>query len=125
VVAAAVVLILGIVSLVNEWGGLMIVPILAAAVVLGGILIPQLSPSTRLPASKALVMLVAGAAAGLFWLIAALTWFEWITGHLGSFDTLQFLVGLAASLVLAWAGWREYQAAAGTGQPAPPAPPAT
>lgn len=119
VIAAAVVLVTGIVSVINDWGSLIIVPILAALVVLGGILLPQLAPTVTLPAPKALVMLLAGAAAALFWVIAAVSWLDWIFGHLGSFDTLQFLVGLAASLVMAWAGWRAYQGAGSVGESAP------
>ena len=117
--AAAVVLVTGIVSVVNDWGSLIIVPILAALVVLGGILLPQLAPTVTLPAPKPLVMLLGGAAAALFWVIAAVSWLDWIAGHLGSFDTLQFLVGLVASLVMAWAGWRAYQAAGSVGESAP------
>ena len=120
VFASAVVLVLGIVSLVNDWGSLLIVPVLAALVVLGGILLPQLAPTVNLPAPKGLVMLLGGAAAALFWVIAAISWLDWIFGHLGSFDTLQFLVGLVASLVMAWAGWKAYQAAGGSvGEAAP------
>ena len=118
--ASAVVLVLGIVSLVNDWGSLLIVPVLAALIVLGGILLPQLAPTVKLPAPKALVMLLGGAAAALFWVIAAISWLDWIFGHLGAFDTLQFLVGLVASLLMAWAGWKAYQAAGGSvGEAAP------
>lgn len=114
VIASAVVLVLGIVSLVNDWGSLLIVPVLAALIILGGILLPQLAPTVNLPAPKGLVMLLGGAAAALFWVIAAISWLDWIVGHLGAFDTLQFLVGLVASLVMAWAGWKAYQAAGGS-----------
>ena len=120
VLASAVVLVLGIVSLVNDWGSLLIVPVLAALIVLGGILLPQLAPTVNLPAPKGLVMLLGGAAAALFWVIAAISWLDWILGHLGAFDTLQFLVGLVASLVMAWAGWKAYQTAGGSvGEAAP------
>lgn len=66
VFASAVVLVLGIVSLVNDWGALLMVPVLGALVVLGGILLPQLAPTVTLPAPKGLVMLLGGAAAALF-----------------------------------------------------------
>jgi hypothetical protein len=120
VIASAVVLVLGIVSLVNDWGSLLSVPVLAALIVLGGILLPQLAPTVNLPAPKGLVMLLGGAAAALFWVIATISWLDWIFGHLGAFDTLQFLVGLVASLVMAWAGWKAYQATGGSvGEAAP------
>ena len=121
VLASAVVLVLGIVSLVNDWGAMLIVPVLGAMVVLGAILLPQLAPTMNLPAPKGLVMLLGGAAAALFWVIATISWLDWIVNHLGSFDTIQFLVGLVASLVMAWAGWTAFQAAgAAVGEPAPP-----
>ena len=121
VIASAVVLVLGIVSLVNDWGSLLIVPVLAALIVLGGILLPQLAPTVNLPAPKGLVMLLGGAAAALFWVIAAISWLDWIFGHLGAFDTLQFLVGLVAALIMAWAGWKAFQATTGgnVGEAAP------
>jgi hypothetical protein len=61
------------------------------------------------------------AVAALFWIIATVSWLDWIVGHLATFDTLQFLVGLVASLVLAWAGWQAYQGSTGTTNPSSPA----
>ena len=52
--------------------------------------------------------------------VTAIDWLDWIGEHFASFDTLQFLVGLVASLVMAWAGWRVYQEA---GRPGPATPP--
>jgi hypothetical protein len=115
--AAAVVLVLGIVSIVNDWGALMIVPILGSLAVLAVLLLPQLN----LPVAKGLALVLAGAVAALFWIIATVSWLDWIVGHLATFDTLQFLVGLVASLVLAWAGWQAYQGSTGTTNPSSPA----
>jgi len=39
-------------------------------------------------------------------------------------DTIQFFIGLAASLVMAFAGWRAYQADKGMPAASPPPPPA-
>jgi hypothetical protein len=115
--AAGVVLVLGIVSIVNDWGALMIVPILGALAVLAVLFLPQVN----LPAPRGLTLLLAGAVAALFWIIAAVSWLDWIVGHLATFDTLQFLVGLVAAIVLAWAGWQAYQASPGTPDPSSPA----
>jgi hypothetical protein len=125
VIAGAVVVVSGILSLVYNWGTLMLVAVLAGAVVLGGLLLPQLSPGTKLPAPKGLVMLGGGIVAAVVYVVTAIDWLGWIGENFATFDALQFLVGLVASLVLAWTGWQAYQASGGgTEQPAPPAPPA-
>ena len=109
VYASAVVVITGFLSVAWSWGTLMLLAAVAGLVVLGGILLPQLSPNTNLPAPKGLVMLGGGIVAAAVFVITAIDWIGWIGDHLATFDTLQFLVGLVASLVMAWAGWRAYQ----------------
>jgi hypothetical protein len=119
-IAALIVVVLGVVSIINDWGTLMIVPILAGLAVLAVVLMPQLSPQTTIPAPKPMVLLAAGAVAALAWLLVAIDWLTWIVDHLGAVDTLQFLVGLVASFVLAWAGWQAFQASRGsTSTPTP------
>ena len=113
VYASAVVVVTGIVSLVNDWGGLIILPLVAALGMLLVLFAPSIMPNTKLPGSKGSLMLVLGGVAALFWVIATLTWLDWISGHLGTFDTLQFLVGLIASLVMGWTGWQAFQAEGG------------
>jgi len=113
VYASAVVVVTGIVSLVREWGLLLILPLLAALGVLLVLFAPSIMPNTKLPGSKGSLLLVAGGAAAVFWIIPTLTWLDWIFGHLARFDTLLFLVGLAGSLVMAWTGWQAFQAGGG------------
>jgi hypothetical protein len=113
VYASAVVVVTGIVSLVNDWGGLIILPLVAALGMLLVLFAPSIMPNNRLPGSKGSLMVILGGVAALFWVIAALTWLDWIFGHLGTFDTLQFLVGLIASLVMGWTGWQAFQAEGG------------
>ncbi|HEY6608017.1 MAG TPA: hypothetical protein VI277_02370 [Candidatus Limnocylindria bacterium] len=120
VFASAIVVVTGILSTVWNWGSLMLIAVIAGAIVLGGILLPQLSPSTNLPAPKGLVMLGGGIVAALAFIITAFDWLGWIGDHLATFDTIQFLVGLVASLVMAWAGWRAYQESGHVGSAAPP-----
>jgi hypothetical protein len=121
VIASAVVLVLGIVSFVNEWGNAMLLSIIGALAMLAFVFMPQLLPTTALPAPRGLLMLAAGGIAALFWLIAAIDWLGYIVDNLGNLDTLQFLVGFVASLVMAWAGWQAFQAgtAPGTSGAAP------
>lgn len=113
VASSAVVVVTGLISIVNGWGGILVVALLGAVAMLAIAFMSQSSPSARLPGSKGSLMLVAGGAAAVAWVIAALTWIEWIFGHLGDFDTLQFVIGLLASLVAGWSGWRAFQAEGG------------
>lgn len=143
--AAVVVLITSIVSLVNAWGGLIVLPLLASIGMLLVLFQSSMMPTMKLPGSKGSLMLVAGGVAAIFWVIAALSWLDWIFNHLGTFDTLQFLLGLVASLVMGWTGWQAFQSEGGKfnvgmaggsaaaapsmapptqpAEPAPPAPP--
>lgn len=119
VFASAVVVITGILSFEGEWGPLVLVAALAGAVVLGGVLIPVLSPSTYLPAPKGLVMLGGGIVAAVAFVVTAIDWLDWLGDYLATFDTIQFLVGLVASIVMAWAGWRAYQESGRVGSATP------
>ena len=135
VYAAVVVLVTSIWSLVNDWGGWIVLPLLASIAMLLVLFQPSLMPTTKLPGSKGSLLLVTGLVAALGWVISAVGWIEWISNHIGSIDTLQFLVGLVASLVMAWVGWQAFQGEGGQlkmGMPAaggtatmvpPPAPP--
>jgi hypothetical protein len=113
VVASAVVVITGLISIVNGWGGILVVALLGAVAMLAIVYMSQ-SPGSRLPAPKGTLMLVSGGAAAAAWVIATLTWIGWIFEHLADVDTLQFVIGLAASLVMAWTGWQAFQAAGGS-----------
>ena len=123
VFAGAVVVVSGIISLINNWGTLMLVALLAGAVVVGGLLIPQLSPGTNLPAPRGIVMLGGGVVAAVSYVVTAIDWIGWIGENFASFDAIQFLIGLIASLVLAWTGWRAYQESGRVGSATPPTNP--
>ena len=123
VFAGAIVVVSGVISLINNWGTLMLVALLAGAVVLGGLLIPVLSPGTNLPAPRGLVMLGGGVVAAVSYVVTAIDWLGWIGANIASFDAIQFIIGLAASLVLAWTGWRAYQESGRMGSTAPPTSP--
>ena len=133
--AAVVVVITALLSLSNDWGLLMAVSLLAGLAVLAVVFQPQVAPAMKLPTSRGLALLALSALAVLATGLTAINWLGWILGHLVSFDTIQFLVGLVAALVMAWAGWGAYQAdgpatstATASGPPpeapAPPPPPA-
>jgi hypothetical protein len=130
VALSAIVVVTGIISVANNWGALMFLAILAGLVVLAGILLPQASPGTSMPASSGMIILAGGVVAAVAFLTTAVDWIGWIGDHLTAFDTLQFLVGLVASLVLMWVGWKAYSeagskaaATSASSEPPPPADP--
>jgi hypothetical protein len=123
-IAGVVVVITSIISLAWRWGFLMFLPLLAGLVVLFVIFQARVAPNVKLPMTRGFLLLAAGGAAALFWAFVTLQWLGYIVDHLVSVDVIQFFVGLVASLVLAFAGWRAYQAEQGTAPAAPPAPPA-
>jgi len=110
VIAAAVVVLTGLFSFANEWGGLMLIPVIGGLLVLGVLFMPQ---SVARLGSRGTLILAAGAVSAVVWIIVALDWIGWIGEHLATLDTLQFLVGLVASLWLAWTGWQAFQAEGG------------
>jgi hypothetical protein len=132
-VAAVIVLVTGIISLANQWGFLMVLPILAGVGVLGVIFQARMAPATKLPMTKGTLLLALGAGAAVIWVIVTIQWIEYIlTPPIFIFDSIQFIIGLVAAFVMAFAGWRAFQAEKGTAgvpppteaPPAPPAPPA-
>ncbi len=127
-IAAIIVTITGVVSLFWRWGGLMFVPTLAALAVLFVIFQARLAPNVKLPIPRGALLFGAGAIAAVVWVLVTFQWLGYITDNLVSIDVIQFFVGLAAAVVLAFAGWRAYQsgegASAAAPPPAPPAPPA-
>jgi hypothetical protein len=128
VVAAVIVVVTALLSLSNDWGILMAVSLLAGLGVLAVVFLPAMAPNMALPGSRGSLLLALGAIGAVATIVVALGWVNWILGHLASFDTLQFLVGLVAAVVMAWAGWQVLQAEGGkfrigTAGQAPPAPP--
>jgi hypothetical protein len=75
--------------------------------------------------ARGVLLLVLGGAAALFWVLVTLQWINYILEPpIFTVDTIQFLIGLVASLVLLVAGWRAYQADKSTAAAPPVAPPA-
>ena len=118
--AEVVVVITALLSLSNDWGLLMAVSLLAGLAVLAVVFQPQVAPAMKLPTSRGLALLALSALAVLATGLTAINWLGWILGHLVAFDTIQFLVGVVASVVMAWAGWRAYGESGRMGSAAPP-----
>jgi hypothetical protein len=112
-VAAVVVVITALISLANDWGILMAISLLAGLGALLVLFLPQMAPTTALPGSKGSLLVATGVVATVVTAVVAVSWIGWIGDHLATFDTLQFLLGLVAAVVLAWAGWQVLRAEGG------------
>lgn len=105
-VAGAIVAVTAVLSITNEWGTVMVLSLVAGVATIA----IELAPTLRLPAPRGLTMFGLGATATLATSFAAIDWLGWIAGHLFRFDTIQFLTGFAAAIVLLAIGFGRYQA---------------
>lgn len=109
-IAAIVVFLAGLIS---QWGGLLVLSVIAAAGVAVVLFLPQLAPNTALPASRGTMLATLGLIAVAAAVIELLIWIGYTLDTLGRFTTLLFLVTLIASAVMAWAGWQVLQGEGG------------
>lgn len=95
--------------------GLGILSVIAAIGMLAVIFLPQMSPSTTLPGSRGSLLVALGG-------IAAVVLILGLLGRLGSIGfmlasaavpTLFYLIAVAGSVLMAWAGWQAFQAEGG------------
>ena len=95
--------------------GLGIVSVLAAVGMLAVVFLPQLSPGTNLPGSRGTLMLVLGGIAAVILVLGLLS----VIGAIGFlmqyaiFNTLFYLIAVAGGVLMAWAGWQEFQGEGG------------
>lgn len=95
--------------------GLGIVSVLAAVGMLAVIFLPQLSPGTNLPGSRGSLMLLLGGIAAVILVLGLLS----VIGAIGLlmqyaiFNTLFYLIAVAGGVLMAWAGWQEFQGEGG------------
>lgn len=112
-IAAAVVIVTGMISIAQGWGALMWIAVLAGVAALVVIFGAQVMPTVRLPGSSGSLLTLVGAIALLVWIVVLIDEFDFVANNLINLDTLQFLVGLAAAAVLTWLGWQTLQAEGG------------
>jgi hypothetical protein len=92
--------------------GITALGILAAVAMLVIIFLPQMSPNTGLPGSKGSLMVAAGGLAGVAMVLALLSALDSVfTGM--NFRDVFFLIAVAGGLLMAWAGWSEFQSEGG------------
>jgi uncharacterized membrane protein len=107
--AGAVVVITALLSIGNDWGALMFLSLAAGAGAIALVLQPMLAPTATLPVTKAQALVGLGAVATISTGLSGLNWLGYILEHLIKFDTVQFLTGLAAAVVLFVIGFQAFQ----------------
>ena len=93
--------------------GLGTLALLAAIAMLVVVFLPQFSPGTSLPGSRGSLMLIIGGVAAVILVLTFLSFVSFIGALFGSLNGIMFLVALVGSVVMAWAGWQEFQAEGG------------
>ena len=113
-IAAAIVVITGLISIAQDWGALVFLSLAAGLVALFVVLQPQIAPAVKLPMTKGVLLLGMGIISTVVLLVVALQWIDYIlTPPIFVFDTIQYFIGVIAAVVLLFAGWRAYQAEKG------------
>ncbi|HET9347004.1 MAG TPA: hypothetical protein VFO05_15025 [Candidatus Limnocylindrales bacterium] len=108
--AGAVVFVTALLSISNDWGALMFLSLAAGAGAIAVILQPIVSPATALPVTKGQALLGLGGTAAVATGLSGLNWLGWIVEHLASFDTIQFMTGFAAAVVLLYLSYTAFKA---------------
>lgn len=86
--------------------------VIAAFVTLAVILVPQLSPGSRIPGAASAWLLVSGSVAALVLAVVLVVNVRFVFTRFTIADFL-FLVAVAGGFVMAWAGWRVHRAEPG------------
>ena len=110
--------------------GLTALGMLAAVAMLAIVFLPQFSPGIALPGSHGSLMVAVGGFAGVVMVLALLQAVGGVLFLNTNLRDLFFLVAVAGGVLMAWAGWQEFQSEGGKFQlgssaPAAAAPGAT
>lgn len=93
--------------------GLTALGMLAAVAMLAVVFLPQLAPGVDLPGSRGSLMVAVGGLAGIAMVLALLQAVGGVLFINTNLRDLFFLVAVAGGALMAWAGWREFQAGGG------------
>jgi hypothetical protein len=110
-VYSSVVLVLA--GIISNWGGLMWLSVLAGVAVLAVVLLPQISPSTKLPGSKGSLLVALGGIAAAGAVIEFLRFISYFFNTLDDYRTWLFAIAAIAAVYLLWLGWKAFQAEGG------------
>lgn len=93
--------------------GLTALGILAAIAMLAVVFLPQFSPGMALPGSRGSLMVAVGGLAGVVMVLALLQAVAGVLFVNTNLRDLFFLVAVAGGVLMAWAGWQEFQTEGG------------
>jgi hypothetical protein len=93
--------------------GLTALGMLAAVAMLAIVFLPQVSPGTTLPGSRGSLMVAVGGLAGVVMVLALLQAVGGVLFVNTNLRDLFFLVAVAGGILMAWAGWQEFQSEGG------------
>lgn len=110
-VYSSVVLVLA--GIISNWGGLMWLSVLAGVGVLAVLLLPQISPSTKLPGSRGSLLVALGGIAAAGAVIEFLRFISYFFNSLDDYRTWLFAIAAIAAIYVLWLGWKEFQAEGG------------
>ena len=108
--AGAAVVVTALLSITNDWGALMFLSLAAGAGAIAVVIQPIVAPAASLPVPKGSALLGLGATAAVATGLSGLNWLGWIIEHLARFDTIQFMTGFAAAVVLLYFGYVAFKA---------------
>ena len=111
--AAIGVIIGGVIGIVDRWGSGAIIGLLAGIAAAVVVLLPQLSPSTKLPAPKGLTLLILGIVAAAGFVLAGLQYLDDVLSF-GRIYSILFDLGIVAAVLLLWFGWTAYRSEQGS-----------
>jgi hypothetical protein len=107
--AGAVVVLTALLSIGNDWGALMFLSLAAGAGAIAVVLQPIVAPTAIVPIARGMALVALGATATIATGLSGLNWLGYIVEHLARFDTIQFLTGFAAAVVLLVIGFQAFQ----------------
>ena len=128
-IAGAVVALVALISFVDpsgSWGGVMALSLVGGLLAIFVAVQAQLMPTMKMPLTRGLSVLIAGALAVGGSAIAMLGYIGYISRNLADIYVILMILGLVAGIFILWTGWQLYQAepkaAAAPAAPAAPAP---
>ena len=128
-IAGAVVALVALISFVDpsgSWGGVMALSLIGGLLAIFVAVQAQMMPTMKMPMTRGLSVLIAGALAVAGSAIAMLGYIGYISRNLADIYVILMIIGLVAGIFILWTGWQLYQAEPkAAAAPAPATPAAT
>jgi len=122
-ILGVIVVVTGVLSFLDpsgSWGAVVILGIIGGLLAAFVSVQAQMAPSVKLPATRGMVLLIAGLLAAGGFVLAGLTYLSYVFSI--RIFSIIFDVGMIAAIVLLWFGWQAYQKEQGSSGTAAPPP---